>query len=246
MITFFIPFYNEEIRKNLQIFLPKLSRFISLRINKNNKFILVNDGSTDSTKELLEKFVANHKDKKKIILINNKKNRGVGYSFKKAIKFCKTNYIMPIPSDNDVPLINYNKYLKKNVDFIMFFKSSMEIYSRNRYALTMLFRIFYGYFFDVQVNYIQSPCIYKCKILKRLKVNSDRMSFWPELNIKMLKLRIKYAEIPMIFNNRSDIDRTVSFLNLLEVILQFVKSFIDINLINKKIYKYKAKKIYFS
>ena len=153
---------------------------------------------------------------------------------------------MPIPSDNDVPLINYNKYLKRNVDFIMFFKSSMEIYSRNRYALTMLFRIFYGYFFDVQVNYIQSPCIYKCKILKRLKVNSDRMSFWPELNIKMLKLRIKYAEIPMIFNNRSDIDRTVSFLNLLEVILQFVKSFIDINLINKKIYKYKAKKIYFS
>ena len=65
MITFFIPFYNEEIRKNLQIFLPKLSRFISLRINKNNKFILVNDGSTDSTKELLEKFVVNHKDKKK-------------------------------------------------------------------------------------------------------------------------------------------------------------------------------------
>ena len=71
------------------------------------------------------------------------------------------------------------------------------------------------------------------------------MSFWPEVNIKMLKSKIRYAEIPMIFNNESIIDRTVSFLNFFEVIMQFIKNYFDINIINKKKYKFKAKKIYF-
>jgi glycosyltransferase involved in cell wall biosynthesis len=243
MITFFIPFYNEEIRKNLKIFLPNLSTFISAEKNKRNEFILVNDGSTDKTFELLKKFIKKHKNRKNISLISNKKNRGVGHSFISALKICKTNYIMPIPSDNDVPLIDYTKYLKNNVDFVMFYKSNMEIYSRNRYALTMLFRMLYGYFFNVQVNYIQSPCIYKCKILKKIKINSKRMSFWPEVNIKMLKSKIKYTEVPMIFKNESKIDRTVSFKNLIEVIFQFIKNLIDINIFNKKKYRHKAKKI---
>ena len=245
MITFFIPFYNEEIRKNLQKFLPILAKFISLKINNNNKFILVNDGSTDKTKDLLIKFNKKIKNKNKIIIINNDQNKGVGYSFKKALKICKTKYIMSIPSDNDVPLINYNKYLKKNVDFVMFYKANMEIYSRNRFFLSMMFRMIYGYFFDVRVNYVQSPCIYRCKILKKINIYSQRMSFWPEVNIKMLKSKIRYAEIPMIFNNESIIDRTVSFLNFFEVIMQFIKNYFDINIINKKKYKFKAKKIYF-
>lgn len=245
MITFFIPFYNEEIRKNLKIFLPNLSKFISSKTNKNNQFILVNDGSTDKTPELLKKFIKKHKYKKKIIYINNKKNRGIGYSFRKALSLCRTDYIMPIPSDNDVPFINYKKFLRKNIDFVMFYKSNMEIYSRNRYALTMLFRFVYGYFFNVQVNYIQSPCIYKCKIIKKIEIYSERMSFWPEVNIKMLKSNIKYTEIPMVFKNESKIDRTVSIKNFLEVIIQFFKNLIDINLINRKKYSHKANKIYF-
>ena len=245
MITFFIPFYNEEIRKNLQKFLPILSKFISLKINNNNKFILVNDGSTDKTKEFLIKFNKKIKNKNKIIIINNYQNKGVGYSFKKALKICKTKYIMTIPSDNDVPLINFNKYIKKNVDFVMFYKTNMENYSRNRFLLTMMFRMIYGYFFNVRVNYIQAPCIYKCKILKKMSFYSQRMSFWPELNIKMLRSNIIYSEIPMIFKNKSFIDRTVSFINFFEVIIQFIKNYFDINIINKKKYKFKAKKIYF-
>ena len=71
------------------------------------------------------------------------------------------------------------------------------------------------------------------------------MSFWPEVNIKMLKSKISYAEIPMIFKNESFIDRTVSFLNFLEVVTQFIKNYFDINIINRKKYKFKAKKIYF-
>tara|TARA_B110000240_G_C13093547_1_gene281097 strand:- start:139 stop:504 length:366 start_codon:yes stop_codon:yes gene_type:complete len=120
----------------------------------------------------------------------------------------------------------------------------MNRYSRNRYALSMLFRLFYGYCFDIQVNYIQSPCIYKYKVLKKIKIISDRMSFWPELNIKFLKSKIKYSEEGIIFKNKSDIDRTVSIKNFIEVVYRFINILIDVNIINRKQYKFKAKKIY--
>ncbi len=246
MITFFIPIYNENVRKNLSPFLSDLSKFILKPYNNNNYFILINDGSTDKTQIFLDKFYKRFSKKRKsnILLIENKKNMGVGYSFNKVLKICKTKYIMPIPGDNDMHLQNFKKYLKKDIDFIMFYKANMELYSRSRYVLTMLFRMFYGYCFDVQVNYIQSPCIYKCKILKKIKIYSNRMSFWPEINIKVLKSNIKYSEEPMIFQNKSNIDRTVSLKNFIEVVYRFINIFIDIKFLNKKFYKVKAKKVY--
>ena len=70
------------------------------------------------------------------------------------------------------------------------------------------------------------------------------MSFWPEINIKVLKSNIKYSEEPMIFQNKSNIDRTVSLKNFIEVVYRFINIFIDIKFLNKKFYKVKAKKVY--
>ena len=72
---------------------------------------------------------------------------------------------------------------------------------------------------------------------------SDRMSFWPEINIKVLKSKIKYTELPMIFKNKSNIDRTVSLKNFIEIVYRFINILIDVNLLNRKRYKFKAKKI---
>ena len=57
MITFFIPFYNEARRGNIDFFLLDLSKFINKKINQNNYFILINDGSTDKTQIIIETFI---------------------------------------------------------------------------------------------------------------------------------------------------------------------------------------------
>ena len=66
MITFVIPFFNEESKnsKSLKIFLKDLSKYISHIKNKNNYFILMNDGSTDKTLEFLKTFIKNKKKNK--------------------------------------------------------------------------------------------------------------------------------------------------------------------------------------
>ena len=86
----------------------------------------------------------------------------------------------------------------------------------------MLFRKIYGYFFNLKIHYIQGPFIARTGIIKKIKINSNRFSFWSETNVKLLNMSIKYKEIPLSFNNTSKIDRTVSIKNFLEVITKFL------------------------
>ena len=60
---------------------------------KPNEFIVINDGSTDSTLEILDKY------KKYIKILNLAKNMGVGYGRNLAIKESKNNFVATIDSD---------------------------------------------------------------------------------------------------------------------------------------------------
>jgi len=243
MITYFIPFYNEE-KKNINKFLKSLNFFI--KNNSKSHFIIIDDGSIDKTEEILKNFI--HKFgknyNKRIKFFSNGKNRGIGYSFKIAIRNCRTPYIMTLPSDNDLPFLNYSRYLNKKIDLILFYPINLEKYSRNRYLLSMLFRLIYGYFFNLKIHYIQGPFIAKTNLIKKVKINSNRFSFWSEVNVKLLNKNIKYKEIPLSFNNRSKIDRTVSLKNFIEVISKFISLFFEVKVFNRSKYSGNSKKIY--
>ena len=60
---------------------------------KPNEFIVINDGSTDSTLEILDKY------KKYIKILNLAKNMGVGYGRNLAIKESKNKFVATIDSD---------------------------------------------------------------------------------------------------------------------------------------------------
>lgn len=245
MISFFIPFYNEVTKqKNLNSFLKELNKFIKKNKNNKNQFILYDDGSNDETLDYLESFKKKIK-KKNVNILRNYSNKGVGFSFKNCLKKCKTRFIFFLPGDHDLDfkyLDDINSYTK--LDLTLFFPINFEKYSSGRYFLTMLFRIIYGVTFGIRVNYIQSPCLYSVKELLRHKFNSDRFSIWPEINTKLLKSNIKFTEVPVKFKKKSIIDRTVSFKNLLEVILMYLLTFFEIKIFRRRKYSQNAKKLY--
>ena len=90
-LSIIFPIYNEEARlKKSLIKLKKLFKsFKSIKI----EIILVNDGSTDRTHELINTFIKtiNNVNKKKIIYIHYERNRGKGYALKKGIQKAKNN-----------------------------------------------------------------------------------------------------------------------------------------------------------
>lgn len=83
LISFIIPVYNGE--KHIDRVLNSI-----LNENKNNiEIIIVNDGSTDNSKEILDKY-----SKNKLIKIVHKENTGVSNTRNIALKMAKGKYIM--------------------------------------------------------------------------------------------------------------------------------------------------------
>lgn len=77
---------------------------------KDFEFIIVNDGSTDNTEQIIKKF-----NDQRIVYLKNEKNLGVPKSFNRAIKISQGKYIARIDSDDF--WVDENK-LKKQVEFL--------------------------------------------------------------------------------------------------------------------------------
>ena len=115
MISVIIPVYNAE--KSLE------KSLISIKNQTWEgvfEIILVNDGSSDRSKTIIENYQQNHQDQN-IILINQE-NRGVSKARNAAMKIAQGDYIALLDSDDEWLLDKTEKQMKflenQNIDFI--------------------------------------------------------------------------------------------------------------------------------
>ena len=83
----------------------------------NFEFVIINDGSTDSSMEIIKKY--QHKDSR-IVLIDQK-NIGLTKSLNKGIKIAKGDYIARMDSDDISKPLRFNNFL----DYIKLHKNVM-------------------------------------------------------------------------------------------------------------------------
>jgi glycosyltransferase involved in cell wall biosynthesis len=121
--SFIVAAYNIE--KYIRFCLESLSR-----INFNNaEFIIVNDGSTDGTKDIIHKFTEIDKRFKQI----NKDNEGLVSARKSGLKFASGKYIIFIDGDDYVLPKAFQKIDKAIDDFdpeLLVFRYFKEIFGK--------------------------------------------------------------------------------------------------------------------
>jgi len=93
-LTIIIPAYNEA--ANLVVILPSLLEFCR---QQECKLIIVNDGSTDNTKEILDA----HQGTTFFSAIHHKLNKGYGAAIKSGIRASDTDYVITIDADGQHP-----------------------------------------------------------------------------------------------------------------------------------------------
>lgn len=103
MISVILPAYNAE------LFIREAIESVLLQSYKNFELIVVNDGSTDGTREIVTSF-----SDSRIILLDNDGNKGIVYSLNRGIKDASGEFIARMDSDD----ISLPERFEKQLEYI--------------------------------------------------------------------------------------------------------------------------------
>jgi glycosyltransferase involved in cell wall biosynthesis len=195
MLSIIIPAYNEE--KNIKDVLKNL--FLSLiKLKDKYEIIIVNDGSTDKTNELINSF----DNKKNLRILSLKKNVGFGKAFVYGLKKAKGDRIVMIQGDNAWNLENLTKLFKvyndKNIDLLIQYNSKM-LSTRGivRTLLSKTFTKILNILTKKNIIYHNGIQVHQKKILNKIKIKEYHYCFQPEILLKTIKYykNIKYIDM---------------------------------------------------
>ena len=208
MLTIIVPVYNEK--KFIRVLLKKLIRII--RIKK--QIIIIDDGSSDGTTEILRKEFLNNKSISKIIF--HKKNSGKGSAIRSAQRFIKGDLVVIQDADleyNPKDIIKIYNFIKKNQIDVVY---GSRVLNKNKYQntknFTHLVRIWGNVFLTLVSNLINNQNLtdahtcYKmirARLFKKLNLREKGFAFCPEVTTKLSKMNCKIYEVSISYNGRT-------------------------------------------
>lgn len=200
-LSIVIPVYNEK---------NTIERIVDLVLGVegiDKEIVVVDDGSTDGTVDILKKIGEKYQDIKIVI---KGENRGKGHTLKVGFKETTGDYVIIQDADLEYDPQDYKKLLRalgeEKVDVIYGsrFSGSYEKMSTLHYfgnkILTLITNIFFGVMLtDMETCYKLVPGDF----IRNMDIKSERFDFEPEITAKILKSGLKIKEVPISYKGRA-------------------------------------------
>ena len=198
-----IPCYNEG--ENLPILIKKYKKFLD---NKKNELILINNGSTDHTNNILKKFLKINN----LRVIKIKKNIGFGNGLKKGLSVAKGEYFIYSHADLEVNprdiIKSINICLQNKILSKIFIKGNRINKLKNHWTFVDIFfsyalTIFSCLLFQKKLFDIHAiPVLFSSKLIKNERYIPDDFSI--DLFFYMIAIKKNYQIIrfPVNFNKK--------------------------------------------
>ena len=223
LISILIPSFNEE--KTILNVLNRISKTIDPSINY--EVVVINDGSTDNTLELLEQNKDLYNQ-----LITYERNYGKGNAIKKGLEVSKGKYIFFQDADLEYDPIDINKFTKLinrfEPDLIIGSRLNYSEYTRSHNILnkfgnkliTLIFNLFYNTTFtDIYSCY----ACFKKDLLNEKNLKTKGFEQHAEILCKIIKKGKKFYEVPISYNGRThDEGKKIKFYHIFSVLFRIV------------------------
>lgn len=200
-LSIIIPCYNE--RKNIGECLKKV---LAVNLGETEKeIIVVDDNSTDGTKELLKEM-----REKSLKVIFHSKNAGKGFAIRTALQYITGDIVIIQDADLEYDPGDYRKLLDviiNNNAHVVYGSRCLNVDNKwcyISYALGGLFLTFLTNFLYGSKITDESTCykMFRTEVIKNMNIESFGFEFCPEITAKVLKMGLKIHEVPISYNSR--------------------------------------------
>ena len=201
-ISIVIPCFNE---KNTIL---KIIEKVKREHNYQKEIIVIDDFSTDGTREILQEKIRNNIDK----LILNEKNFGKGYSVRQGIKVASGDIILIQDADLEYDPLDYPKLIEPiNKGYADVVYGSRFIGSEEKRVLFFWHSV--GNFILTSLSNMLSNInltdmencykVFKSDIIKNIILKENRFGFEPEVTAKIAKKKVRIYEVGIKYYGRT-------------------------------------------
>lgn len=201
-LSIVIPVYNE--RHTVELLLKRVEA-----VPYDKEIILVDDASTDGTREILERLARDHGDQVRLFL--HTRNRGKGAAIRTAIEHVTGDITIIQDADLEYDPKDYpallEPILEGHADVVFgnrFHGGPHRVlyfwhYVGNRFLTNLCNMATNLNLSDMEVGYK----VFRTDVLQRLRLKSDRFGIEPELTVKVAKLGCRIYEVPIAYHGRT-------------------------------------------
>lgn len=191
-VSIVIPAYNEE--ETIESVVD-LSFKVLKKTTPNHEVVVVDDASKDQTPEILKKLQEKYK---KLRVIRNRKNLGIGKSLKVLYQAAEKEFLFLLPADNQARATELPKFLRKAKDFDLVCGWAEKTgYPFHRKMLTYFYNLFLRVLLKTGVKNADSIKLIKSKILEVIDLESNSGFVDAELITKARKHDFNITELPI-------------------------------------------------
>ncbi|MBT7169853.1 glycosyltransferase family 2 protein [Candidatus Woesearchaeota archaeon] len=200
-LSIIIPVYNEK--ETIKEIIKQVSE---VKIPK--EIILIDDHSTDGTREILETEYAHLRN---ITVLLHKKNRGKGAAIRTGLNAIGGDIVIIQDADLEYDPKDYPKLIKPILEGktqVVYGSRFLNKKNKHQYGLNMFATRLLTFMANILYNarITDEPTCYKVftkQAIKSVDLKCEKFEFCPEVTAKIRKNGYKIIEVPIEYNSRS-------------------------------------------
>lgn len=222
-----VPALNEE--RNLKEAVTSLTNALG-QDGIDWEIILVNDGSTDRTADIVAELASREP---RIKLIHHQRPMGIGRSFWDGIEASSKEGVTWFPGDGENDPHELLKYLPllEQVDMVVPFVVNKEARSWRRRFVSKLYLWMVNLMFRTMFNYTTGNVIYRRSVFDVIELRGCGFVFQTECLVRAVRAGFTFAEVPVRLGKRlHGRSKVLTFKSVLTASWELARLFVEVHM----------------